>query len=130
MKMATVYLQTTSFWRRCSSSSSLSQRPFSTVKAERHCNSNRPLVSIMGALMVVDPQAIACYHLVGLYINRGALKNRGWLERGRTERNRTRGKFLSINQQHLVLLPPLSSSWTEKTGQRTKKRRKKQNWGD
>jgi hypothetical protein len=25
------------------------------------------------------------------------------------ERNRTRGNFWSINQQHLVLLPPLSS---------------------
>jgi len=34
----------------------------------------------------------------------------GVRERGGTERNRTRGKFWSINQQHLVLLPPLSSS--------------------
>jgi len=125
MKMATVYLQTTSFWIRCSSSSSLSQRPFSTVKAERRCSSNSPLVLVMGALMVVDPQPTARYQPARLYINRGAPKNRGWWERGRTERNRSRGKFWSINQQHLVLLPPLSSSWTEKTGQNTKKRRRK-----
>jgi len=52
-------------------------------------------------------------------------KARGWLERGRTERKRTRGKFWSINQQHLVLLPPLSSSWTEKTGQRARKGKSK-----
>jgi len=125
MKMATVYLQTTSFWIRCSSFSSLSQRPFSTVKAERRCSSNSPLVLVMGALMVVDPQPTARYQPARLYINRGAPKNRGWWERGRTERNRSRGKFWSINQQHLVLLPPLSSSWTEKTGQNTKKRRRK-----
>jgi hypothetical protein len=31
-------------------------------------------------------------------------------EGGERERNRTRGKFWSINQQHLALLPPLSSS--------------------
>jgi len=42
---------------------------------------------------------------------RGKTKTKlGVRERGRTERNRTRGKFWSINQQHLVLLPPWSSS--------------------
>jgi hypothetical protein len=40
----------------------------------------------MDALMVVDPQYITRYQSVGLYINRGALKNRGWLERGDGEK--------------------------------------------
>jgi hypothetical protein len=35
----------------------------------------------MGALMVFDLQPTARYQPAGLYINRGAPKNRGWLER-------------------------------------------------
>jgi len=50
---------------------------------EKRCSSNRrPLASVMGALMVVDPQPTARYQPAGLYISIGGLKNRGWLERG------------------------------------------------
>jgi len=49
---------------------------------EKRCSSNRCLLaSVMGALMVVDPQPTARYQPVGLYISIRALKNRGWLER-------------------------------------------------
>jgi hypothetical protein len=47
---------------------------FSAVKAEKRCSSNYPLASVMGALIVVDPQHIARYQPAGLYKNRGALK--------------------------------------------------------
>ncbi|KAJ6989010.1 hypothetical protein NC653_021795 [Populus alba x Populus x berolinensis] len=72
-----------------------SQRPFSTVKAERRCSSNRPLASVMGALMVFDPQPATRYQPAGLYINRGNPKNRaGWRRRknkNKQEEPRNRG---------------------------------------
>jgi hypothetical protein len=56
----------------------------------------------MGALMVVDPQATARYQPVGLYINRGTPKKRGWLKgerkqtRNKTDTNKPEG-FLSFS---------------------------------
>ena len=41
------------------------------------CSSNRPLASVMGALMIVDPQPTTRYQPAGLYINRENPKNRG-----------------------------------------------------
>jgi len=72
---------TTSFWRRCSSSSPLSMWPFSTVKEAERCSSNRrPLASVMGALMVADRWPTVRYQPAEPYINRAAPKNKG-LER-------------------------------------------------
>jgi len=61
---------------------------------EKRCSSNRrPLASVMGALMVVDPQPTARYQPAELYISIGALKNRGWLERrGKNPREKGRQK--------------------------------------
>jgi len=44
----------------------------------------------MGALMVVDPQPTARYQPVGPYINRGAPRNKGWLERVTKETGKKR----------------------------------------
>jgi len=68
---------TTSFWRRCSSSSPLSLWPFSTVKEAERCSSNRrPLASVMGALMVADRWPTVRYQPAEPYINRAAPKNK------------------------------------------------------
>jgi len=51
---------------------------FSTVKDAERCSSNgRPLASVMGALMVVDPQPAARYQPAEPYINRAASKSKG-----------------------------------------------------
>jgi len=53
----------------------------------------------MGALMVADPQPTARYQPTKLYINRGAPKNRGWLER---ERKQTQNKTYTNKPKRLL----------------------------
>jgi hypothetical protein len=64
---------------RCSSSS-LNQRPFSTVKAERRCSSKLSVGFSYERLNGGRPSAYRRYQPAGLYISRGAPKNRGWVE--------------------------------------------------
>jgi hypothetical protein len=53
---------------------------------KRRISNRHPLASVMGVLMVVDPQPTTRYQPAGLYISIGALKNRGGLERGRRKK--------------------------------------------
>jgi len=72
---------------RCSSSS-LNQRPFSTVKAERRCSSKSSVIFSYGRLNGGRPSAYCRYQPAGLYISRGAPKNRGWLVGGRKKKEK------------------------------------------
>jgi len=72
---------------RCSSSS-LNQRPFSTVKAERRCSSKSSVGFSYGRLNGGQPSTYRRYQPAGLYISRGAPKNRGWLVGGREKKKR------------------------------------------
>jgi len=72
---------------RCSSSS-LNQRPFSTVKVERRCSSKSSVGFSYGRLNGGRPSAYRRYQPAGLYISRGAPKNRGWLVGGRKKKEK------------------------------------------
>jgi len=93
---------------RCSSSS-LNQRPFSTVKAERRCSSKSSVGFSYERLNGGRPSAYRRYQPAGLYISRGAPKNMGWLK-GERERERetkeTGKKRNTIKPQELSGLSP------------------------
>jgi len=91
---------------RCSSSS-LNQRPFSTVKAKRRCSSKSSVGFSYGRLNGGRPSAYRRYQPAGLYISRGAPKNRGWLERERGRKETEKKRKHKQSTQFLGSSPEL-----------------------
>jgi len=97
---------------------------------KRRISNRRPLASVMGVLMVVDPQPTARYQPAGLYISIGALKNRGGLERGRRkkpERKETQSNHRNfqvyLQNSHTRNMLPLTNTEPRKTREETGRER-------